>query len=115
MVNFADHSGQAMAEQAWLGQKVTQLRMFSPYQIALLIRNLDSKLINIEYKQAAEERCLVYQFAVAGRVRAFPVPLNATTLDSIADLYPAALAFEQKLQDQWGLVFRPHSEENPSA
>lgn len=81
--------------------------MFSPHQIALLIRSLDSQLISIEYKQVDDAAFLLYVFAVAGKAQAFQVALTSESLDSIVDLYPAALAFEAKLQDQWGLVFHP--------
>lgn len=110
------HSNVSVESEPFIAeQRVPWLRMFSPHQIAFLIRSLDSQLLRIEHEQWGDERFLLYVFAVAGKVQAFQVALGTETLDSIADLYPAALAFEQKLQDQWGLVFLSHSEENPSA
>jgi hypothetical protein len=83
------------------------LRQVSPYQIAQMIRDLDSQLIGIESKQDGDELILIYSFAVAGNVQQFQISVTTQPIASITDLYPAASAFEAQLQRQHGLVFQP--------
>jgi hypothetical protein len=86
------------------------LRQFSPRQVALLIRALDSRLISIDYQPGADEGLLSYTFEVAGRQQTFRLAVPRDALESIADLYPEAAAHEQNL-GQRGLTFRRRSED----
>lgn len=89
-----------------LSRQITRLWRFSPHHVARLIRSLDSQLIRIEHEQRGDEAFLLYVFTVAGKVHSFQVALKSGSVDSIGDLYPAALAFEKKLHEQWGLIFK---------
>jgi hypothetical protein len=43
---------------------------------------------------------------VAGSLHVFTVEAANKSVASIADLYPLAVAFEDQLSRQWGLVFQ---------
>lgn len=81
---------------------------FSPHQVAQWIRSLDSQLLAIAGKRDNEALVLCYTFAVAGQVQTFCTKVSTAPLFSIADLYPAAVAFEAALQQQWEIVFQPY-------
>ena len=82
------------------------LSQLSPFQVAQMIRALDSRLIGIaEDAVQGEELALVYSFAVAGRIQRFHISITGTAVPSIAALYPAAQGFEDELEQRLGLVF----------
>lgn len=76
-----------------------------PRLIARLIRSLDSRLVDVVYEQGADGPILRYRFEVAGKLQDFAVAVRAETLISIVDLYPEARAFEQALEQQYGIRF----------
>ncbi len=82
------------------------LSQLSPFQVAQMIRALDSRLIGIEEDAVqGEELALVYSFAVAGRIQRFHISITGAAIPSIAALYPAAQGFENDLEQRLGLVF----------
>lgn len=91
------------------------LHGFSPWQVASLIRALDSRLVRIDYDDHAGEPILQYHFEVAGKTQTFPITVKPETLISIGDLYAEAVAYEQDLSNRLGLVFRPPAGEMSTA
>ena len=87
----------------------TPLRNLSPREVATVIRSLDSHLIQIAYEQAPDGNVLIYTFEVAGMRRSFRLALAPDELESIGDLYAEATVHEQRLVDQFGLAFTPHT------
>ncbi|MBK9713957.1 MAG: NADH-quinone oxidoreductase subunit C [Kouleothrix sp.] len=81
------------------------LRELSARQLAGLIRALDSRLLGIAYDDSAGEPALVYSFEVAGKIQRFSLAVRPEGLTSIADLYPAAAAYERELAGWLGLAF----------
>ena len=82
------------------------LSQLSPFQVAQMIRALDSRLIGIEADAVqGEELALVYSFAVAGRIQRFHISVSSAAVPSIAALYPAAEEFEVALERRLGVVF----------
>lgn len=79
----------------------------SPYELAGMIRSLDSSLVNIESEQSGDELILVYTFAMAGKAQRFAVKVGDAPVPSIVQLYPAARTFEEALEQALGLVFQP--------
>ena len=92
-------------------QDEQQAPALSPHQVAQWIRNLDSQLLSIAGAWEDEALVLCYTFAVAGKVHPFCTKVRTAPLFSIADLYPAAAAFEAALQQQCGIVFQPYHRE----
>jgi len=82
----------------------------SPRRVAGLIRALDSRLVGIEYDASGEAPTLVYIFELAGIIRQFAMAVRPGTLNSIADLYPEAAAYERDIERRCGLAFRPPDE-----
>jgi hypothetical protein len=83
------------------------LHGFSPRHVASLIREIDSRLVSIDYAESASQRALVYTFEVAGKRQPFRIAVPSNTIASIVDLYPEAAPQEQELQHRFGLVFQP--------
>ncbi|HEU5012718.1 MAG TPA: hypothetical protein VFT66_09255 [Roseiflexaceae bacterium] len=87
-------------------QSVPLLRTMSAHHLAEFIRNLDSKLVDMQLEEYEGNRTLTYIFEVAGKTHTFRLLITADVLESIADLYPAARPYEQALQQQQHLMFR---------
>ena len=96
-----------------MDSNVLLLNQLSPYQVAQMIRALDSRLLGIEGESQGAVVRLIYSFAVAGGIQHFRVNVRGETVPSIAALYPAARTFETALAQRLGLVFRVS--DDPSA
>ncbi|MFN8467102.1 MAG: hypothetical protein U0X20_16220 [Caldilineaceae bacterium] len=96
-----------------MDSNVLLLSQLSPYQVAQMIRALDSRLIGIEGETQGAVVRLIYSFAVAGGTQHFRVNVRGPAVPSIAALYPAAQSFEAALAQRLGLVF--HAPDGPGA
>ena len=74
-----------------MDSNVLLLSQLSPYQIAQMIRALDSRLLGIEGENQGAVVRLIYSFAIAGGIQHFRVNVRGDTVPSIAAIYPAAL------------------------
>lgn len=83
----------------------------NPYELAQLIRALDTRLVAIEFKNEEGQRKLIYRYEVAGRIELFDVFLVGNQMDSIAALYPEAHRFEEAIQRCYGIQFLPSTTE----
>ncbi len=106
MIKMAAHDADTRGQARTSRQENGLLRMFSPRQLAMLIRSLDSRLTDIGYEQSAGESVLVYTFEVAGKHQTFRLVVRPGALESIIELYPEAAAWEQELLSKFGLVFQ---------
>jgi hypothetical protein len=88
-----------------MDSNVLLLSQLSPYQIAQMIRALDSRLLGIEGENQGAVVRLIYSFAIAGGIQHFRVNVRGDTVPSIAAIYPAARLFEAALAQRLGLVF----------
>lgn len=79
----------------------------SPRQMAGAIRSLDSRLVGMGVDSSAAARTLIYTFIVAGRMQTFRLVIDARECESITDLYPEAMVWEQQLRQQFDLTFVP--------
>ena len=79
----------------------------NPYELAQMIRALDTRLVAIEFKNEEGQRKLIYRYEVAGRIELFDVLLVGNQMDSIAALYPEAQRFEEAIQRCHGIQFQP--------
>ncbi len=93
-------------ERATIWTTDAMFQPLTPLQIATMVRQLDSRLVNIVGEMRENELSLVYSFLVAGTMHVFTVENISRTVASIADLYPSAAQYEEKLSQQWSLVFQ---------
>lgn len=82
----------------------------NPHKIAQTIRSLDSRLLAIELDENDGQPRLVYRYEVAGRIEPFYIPITTLPVDSIAELYPEALAYEKELSECYGIEFHPYQD-----
>jgi hypothetical protein len=80
-VNSKQASNKVQAQQ--VNPNLPLLRQLSPYQIAQMIRDLDSQLIGIEREQDGDELILIYSFAVAGNVQQYPIRVTTQPIASV--------------------------------
>lgn len=87
------------------GDAPLMVRGVSLRQVARTLHGLSSRVIKIEERRDTGIHMLVYRIDVAGQRRSFCITVSAEPLESIADLYPEAAAWEQALQQRGSVRF----------